>query len=93
MFKVYSTPRAEKDLNKISEKIARVIFKEILFLEQSPFPDGCRIKKIRRPLKPTKYELKIQDYRVLFSIMDDKIIIGRIIHRKDLELALKKLRR
>jgi len=93
VFKVYSTPRAEKDLNKISEKIARVIFKEILFLEKRPFPDGYRIKKIRRPFRPAKYELKVQDYRVLFSIMNNKIIIGRIIHRKDLELALKKLRR
>lgn len=91
MFKIYSTPKSEKDLNKISDKIVLDISREILTLEKDPFPDGHRIKKIRRPFKPTKYALKIKDYRVLFSILSNKIIIGRIIHRKDLDLALKKL--
>ncbi|MFC2061117.1 type II toxin-antitoxin system RelE/ParE family toxin [Elusimicrobiota bacterium] len=93
MFKVYSTPKSEKDLNKIPNEIVLDISREILTLEKSPRPDGNRIKKIRRPFKPVKYELKIKDYRVLFSIVGNKIIIGRIIHRKDLELALKKLQK
>lgn len=91
MFKVFGTPKSEKDLNKISREILLVISREILTLEKRPFSNGHRIKKIRRPFKPTKYELKIKDYRVLLSILNKKIIIGRIIHRKDLELALKKL--
>ncbi len=91
MFKIYNTPKSEKNFNKISVKIVLDISREILTIEKSHFPDGRRIKKIRRVLKPAKYELKIKDYRVLFSIVSNKIIIGRIIHRKDLELALKKL--
>lgn len=91
MFSVYITPRGEKDLGKLPEEASLIISKEIQVLEKNPFPEGNKIKKIRRPFNPVRFELKVKDYRVIFAVLKQRVIVGRIIHRKDLELALKKM--
>ncbi len=91
MFSVYITPRGEKDLDKLPDECSLIISKEILVLEKSFFPEGNRIKKIRRPFHPVRFELKVEDYRVIFAAVKRRVIIGKIIHRKDLDLALKKM--
>lgn len=91
MFSVYIILRGEKDFDKLPLESFLIVAKEIQALGQSPFPEGKRIKKIRRPFNPVRFELKVKDYRVIFAVVKKKVIIGRIIHRKDLELALKKM--
>jgi mRNA interferase RelE/StbE len=69
---------AIKDLKQISEPFKTKLKAKILDLKN--FPDISNIKKLTN-FEPA-YRLRVGDYRILFDTEDDKIIIGRILHRK-----------
>ena len=50
-------------------------------LELKNFPNLQNIKKLTN-FEPA-YRLRIGDYRVLFDVEENIIIIGRILHRKE----------
>ena len=70
--------KALKELSKISKPQARKILDAIENL--SKYPDIQNIKKLKNHT-PT-HRLRVGDYRVLFDIEEDKIIVGRVRHRK-----------
>jgi mRNA interferase RelE/StbE len=70
---------AIKDLNNLPKKIKAVIHLKIA--ELADFPQLPNIKKLT-DFEPA-YRLRIGDYRILFDVIDNKIIIGRILHRKE----------
>ena len=70
---------AVKDLKQISEPYKSKIHGKILELKE--FPNLSNIKKLTN-FEPA-YRLRVADYRILFDVIDDTIIIGRILHRKD----------
>lgn len=69
---------AIKDLKQISEPFKTKLKSKILELKN--FPDISNIKKLTN-FEPA-YRLRVGDYRILFDTEDDKIIIGRVLHRK-----------
>lgn len=70
---------AVKDFKKINEPFKSTIKEKIKSLEN--FPETSNIKKL---IKNTpKYRLRVGDYRILFDVIDDEIIIARIRHRKE----------
>ncbi len=70
---------AIKDLKKLDHKIRAKIHSKILTLKN--FPNITNIKKLTN-FEPA-YRLRVGDYRVLFDVDDDKIILGRVLHRKE----------
>ena len=70
---------AIKDLKQISEPFKTKIHNKILELKN--FPNLQNIKKLTN-FEPA-YRLRIGDYRVLFDVEENIIIIGRILHRKE----------
>ena len=70
---------AKKDLKKIDKSIAMRILKNIKKLEK--YPNISNIKKLKNHYPPHRY--RIGDYRVLFDIEGDVIIIVHIKHRKE----------
>jgi mRNA interferase RelE/StbE len=68
-----------KDLKQISEPFKSKIHNKILELKN--FPDIQNIKKLTN-FEPA-YRLRIGNYRVLFDVLDDTIIIGRVLHRQN----------
>ncbi|WP_198305940.1 type II toxin-antitoxin system RelE family toxin [Arcobacter vandammei] len=70
---------AIKDLQNISEPYKNKIQKKILELKN--YPNVQNIKKLTN-FEPS-YRYRIADYRVLFDISDDCIIIARVLHRKE----------
>jgi mRNA interferase RelE/StbE len=71
--------KAIKDLQKIDKLQANKILESICKLEN--YPNISNIKKLINH-NPT-YRLRVGNYRVLFDISDDIVVIGRIRHRKD----------
>lgn len=71
-------PQAVKDLRKVPKKDARAIVGKIQVLEQGL---SGNIKKLTN-FSP-EYRLRVGNYRVLFEVEGQKIIIYRIKHRKD----------
>ena len=69
---------AIKDLKQISEPYKTKIHNKILELKK--FPNLQNIKKLTN-FEPA-YRLRIGDYRVLFDVENELIIIGRVLHRK-----------
>jgi mRNA interferase RelE/StbE len=70
---------AIKDLKKIDNPIKSNLHKKILELQN--FPDITNIKKLTN-FEPA-YRLRVGDYRILFDVFDETIIIARVLHRKD----------
>ena len=70
---------AIKDLKQISEPYKTTIHNKILELKK--FPNLQNIKKLTN-FEPA-YRLRIGDYRVLFDVENDNLIIGRVLHRKE----------
>jgi len=70
---------AIKDLKHVSEPFKTKIHNKILELKD--FPNIQNIKKLTN-FEPA-YRLRIGNYRILFDVLDDTIIIGRVLHRQN----------
>ena len=70
---------AKKDLRKIDKKQALKILIQIKELENYPFITN--IKKLKNHYPPMRY--RIGNYRVLFEIENNSIIVVNIKHRKE----------
>ena len=70
---------AYKDLKKIDKSEAIKILQTIKKLEDYPYISN--VKKLTNHYPP--FRLRIGDYRVLFDIEENKIIISNIKHRKE----------
>ncbi|WP_457564735.1 type II toxin-antitoxin system RelE family toxin [Caminibacter sp.] len=70
---------AIKDFKKINEPFKSKIKEAIISLKQ--FPNVNNVKKLVN-FEPA-YRLRVGNYIVLFDVNEDKIIVGRILHRKD----------
>ncbi|AEG01822.1 type II toxin-antitoxin system RelE family toxin [Methylomonas methanica] len=72
----------EKDLAKIPKALALKILDRIAALSEEPRPDGC--KKLKG--SENTYRIRVNDYRVVYSIIDQKLVIQiiKIGHRKDI---------
>ena len=77
--KIVIRSSAIKDLKSIREPFKTKIEKKILELKK--FPNLTNIKKLTN-FEPA-YRYRIGDYRVLFDIEDDNLIIGRVLYRKE----------
>lgn len=80
-YEVLLTSKAERQLDKLSNYVAKPILKAIISLANDPRPSGC--KKLKgRPA----YRIRIQDYRIIYEIKD-KVLLVEVIaigHRKDI---------
>jgi mRNA interferase RelE/StbE len=70
---------AVKDLKSINEPFKTKLHVKILELKN--FPNLSNIKKLTN-FEPA-YRLRVGDYRILFDIVDEVIIIGRVLHRQN----------
>jgi mRNA interferase RelE/StbE len=68
-----------EDLKSISEPFKTKLHDKIL--EPKNFPNLSNIKKLTN-FEPA-YRLRVGDYRILFDILDETVIIGRVLHRQN----------
>ncbi len=79
-YKLVYTLRAAKDVERLDSKVKNRIGRVLLRYSENPF-------EYARKLTDSKlggYRFRIGDYRVIFDIEGDKIIVLRIGHRKDI---------
>ena len=70
---------AKKKLKKIDKQNALKILKKIKELEN--YPELTNIKKLKNHYPPLRY--RIGEYRVLCDVMEDRLIVIHIKHRKE----------
>ena len=77
--KVELRKSAIKDLKGINEPFKSTIHTKLLKLKD--FPNISNIKKLTN-FEPA-YRLRVGDYRILFDVYEDTIIVARVLHRKE----------
>ncbi len=81
MFTVYIEEKVNKDLQKIPTSYKRLIFDKIdKILSDNPFPHANNPKKLKGD---RVYRLRIGNYRVLYKINDNKVLVYAVKHRKE----------
>ena len=80
IYKIILTEKAVHDLNNIDKKDQERIAIKLKYYSNEP------LKHARKLISPKigSYRFRIGDYRIIFDIDDDKIIVLRIGHRKDI---------
>ena len=89
-FKIILSPKAQKDLDSLSDNTCVKISKEISVLKDNPFPKGKLIKKLKGK-RSDYYRLRIDKYRVFYLIDKRYVVILRILSKKDTEKFIKSL--
>lgn len=82
------SPRALRDLQKLSGHDAGKILDNLEVLRDTPWPGPPKVKKLRGH---ERYRLRTGDYRSIFEIREGKVVILRIVDRKELERILRTL--
>ena len=85
------TEHATDDLKDISKESRERIHQDLKILESGPFPSATDIKRLRG-FRPPVYRLRSGNFRVLYRIQENNVTILRVIDRKLLERALKRLK-
>ena len=74
------TRRALKDIQSLDIKVKRRIAKALLRYTENPLDYAQKLLDE----KLGSYRFRIGDYRVIFDIEDDELIILRVGHRKEI---------
>lgn len=85
------TESAADDLDLISEDQREKILKDVRILSSSSRSSQTNIKKLKG-FKPPLYRLRSGDYRVLYQVLGDRVIIMRVINRRDLDRIIKRIK-
>lgn len=88
VYKIVITESAAKELKRIPAKMQDRLFEKIDKLAREPKPHGYKkLKNFDMPGSEadTYFWIRVGDYRVIYSIEDEQIIIFilKIAHRKD----------
>jgi len=79
-YRLVYTHRAIKDIRKLEAKIKSRIGKTLLRYELDPLKYAETITES----KFGTYRFRIGDYRVIFDLEGDEIVVLRVGHRKDI---------
>lgn len=71
-------PKAIKDLDSLQPNIAKRIVEKISRLSQNLEGDVKRLTNFT-----PEYRLRVGDYRVLFEVEGNRVVVYRVRHRRD----------
>ncbi len=80
MYNIIFTNRAAKDFKSLDPITRERIASKVKILESSPFVNSVKL----RDTGLGSYRIKIGDYRVIYDIDGDNVVILRIGHRKEI---------
>lgn len=86
-YQLIYAPRAQRDLLNLPQHIANQILEDAEALINPPWPSGS----VKKTKSQKFWEIHTGDYRTLFIPEGEKIIILRVVNRKDLERAIKRI--
>jgi len=89
-FRIELAPAASRDLDNLEIEMVRKILSDLKVLGENPFPRGKLIKKIKGK-KTSFYRLRIDKSRVFYEMQQMKIVILRIISKKEADRFIKRL--
>ena len=91
-FAVPLTQPAVRDMGSLPGTAHSRVVEGIMSLRQDPFPSPPLKRKLKGFEFPL-YRLRIADYRLLYRIDEKTVTVMRVVDRKDIEKAIKRLKR
>ncbi len=79
-YRLVYTRRSEKDIKKLDPSVQKQIGKALQKLQANP---AEYLEKLSDPRIGT-YRFRIGDYRVIFDIEDEDIVVLRVGHRREI---------
>lgn len=79
---------AQSHLSKLPPDVRLKILQELQALGKDPFPGAPKSKRLAGLKVPT-FRLRIGDYRAVYRIIEDVIVILAIVARKDLDRVIR----
>ena len=83
MHKIIFTNASFKDLERLDKNMRERILTELKSLSSSPLDSKRDIKKLKGVGKNI-YRLRVGEFRVIYFLSDIRLVVLRIIDRKDL---------
>lgn len=71
-------PRAEKDLRSLSRQNQQRVIEKLRAASKDLHGDIKRLVEFQ-----PSFRLRVGDYRVLFEVVSNKIVVYRILHRRE----------
>lgn len=90
LWPVRLTASAQRDLDDIDKTKRDLILRELRALEKDPLPNGKNLKKLRSP-KRSVWRLRHGDYRIIYRVENQQVIVVRVVNRRDLDRATEQL--
>jgi mRNA interferase RelE/StbE len=81
-YEIELKPRAIRDLKSLDRTMARRIVEKLASLQDNLAGDVKRLTN-----STPEFRLRVGDYRVLFEIEGNKVLVYRVRHRKDAYLG------
>ena len=88
-FRIELSPAASRDLDSLDLGTATRVLSDLKILEENPFPRRKLIKKIRSK-RASFYRLRVDKFRVFYEIQHAKIIILRVLSKKESDRFIKR---
>jgi len=89
-FRIELSPAASRDLDGLELGVVTKILSDVKILQENPFPRGKLIRKIKGK-KTAFYRLRIDKFRVFFEILPMKVVILRVLGKKEADRFIKRL--
>jgi len=89
-FHIVLSPHASKDLDSFRDSVCGKIVLALQTLRDNPFPRGKLIKKIQGT-KANYYRLRVDKHRVFYMLEGNRVVILRILSKKDVERFIRNL--
>ena len=89
-FQLILSPKSVRDLDKFADTIYSKIVNAMRVLEENPFPRGKLIRKIKGKVLDY-YRLRADKYRVFYMIEGNKVVVLRVMSKKDAERFIQSL--
>lgn len=89
-FDVILSPKAAKDMDGFSDAACSKIAHALKTLAENPFPKGKLIRKLKGK-NTGYYRLRADKCRVFYIIEKGKVVVLRVLSKKDTELYIRSL--
>jgi mRNA interferase RelE/StbE len=88
-FQIELSPAASRDLDGLEMGVVTRVLSDLKILQENPFPRGKLVRKIKGK-KTAFYRLRIDKFRIFFEILPMKVIILRILDKKEADRFIKR---
>lgn len=89
-FTLKLSPTAARDLDQLEDDVVQTVLEKFAVLKENPFPKGKLIKKIKGK-RSTFYRLRVDKYRVFYSIEGQDVVVLKVVGKKDADKFIKNL--